>query len=33
MQREDWMPSATCVDVICAWCAAALFIVPVGLVL
>jgi hypothetical protein len=32
MQREDWMPSATLVDVICAWCCALIFLVPIGLV-
>jgi hypothetical protein len=33
MQREDWMPSATLADVISAWCAAVLIVVPLGLVL
>lgn len=31
MQREEWMPSASFRDVVCAWLSALLIIVPVCL--
>jgi hypothetical protein len=31
--RQDWMPAATLVDIVCAWCAAALCFAPIAMVL